>query len=50
MASTSVTTFEGGFKEEHLELQPSEVASWRAAAGCEEAAVESSGDEEDVTR
>ena len=50
MASTSVTTFEGGFKEEHLELQPSEVASWRAAAGCEDAAVESSGDEEDVTR
>ena len=43
MASATVTTFEGGFKEEHLELQPSEVAALREAAGDE---LDSDGEED----
>ena len=36
ITSTSVAAFEGGFREERLELQPSEVATLRRHADAEE--------------
>ncbi len=44
MAAATVTTFEGGFREEHLELQPSEVAVMREAA---DAALDVESEEDD---
>ena len=45
IASTRVTSFEGGFREERLELQPAEVAMLRRCAGVPEGVQEEEGED-----